>query len=281
MFNILIISYFIKTCANTQPICYNYTTMENNTQEELKNVVPNTGTPINNNEQKLTTPMAIVIAGFLIMVGIYASNAPAKSKFADQVNPNTNSQVAAEVKTILNPVTANDHILGDIKTAKVTIVEFSDLECPFCKTFHSTLQSAYAKYPGQIAWVYRHFPLDSIHPKTRMEARASECAAAIGGNDAFWKYVDLIFATTPSNNKMDPALLPTFAAKIGLDKDFFASCLASTKLDQTVENQYQDGLRAGVQGTPHTIVILPDGTQIPIKGADSVGLNKLLDTVLK
>lgn len=254
--------------------------MENNTNTEQEKVVSNIDTAASNG-QKLSTPMAIVVAGFLIMVGIYASNAPARSKIADQVKPTTNSQVALDEKITLNPVTANDHILGDIKTAKVTIVEFSDLECPFCKDYHNTLHAAFAKYPGQIAWVYRHFPLDSIHPKTRLEARASECAAAIGGNDAFWKYIDLVFATTPANNKMDPALLPTFAAKIGLDKDFFASCLASTKLDQTVEDQYQDGVRAGVSGTPHTIVILSDGTQVPIKGADSVGLNKLLETVLK
>ena len=136
-------------------------------------------------------------------------------------------------------------------------------------------------YKGQIAWVYRHFPLDNIHPKTRMEARASECAASLGGNDAFWKYIDLVFATTPANNGLDASLLPVFASKIGLDKAAFASCLASTKFDAKVQAEYEDGVNAGVSGTPHSIAILPDGTQIPIKGADVNALNKLLDTVLK
>src|SRR3989338_2531696 len=103
-------------------------------------------------------------------------------------------------------LTDRDHLRGDPK-ATVKVVEFSDLECPFCKNFHRTMQQVMSEYSGQVAWVYRHFPLDSLHSKARKEAEASECAAELGGNDGFWAYVDKLFEITPSNNGLDPNLL--------------------------------------------------------------------------
>lgn len=103
-------------------------------------------------------------------------------------------------------VNEGDHLRGDPK-ATVKIVEFSDLECPFCKNFHFTMQQIMSEYPGKVSWAYRHFPLDSLHPKARKEAEASECAAELGGNDGFWSYVDKLFEITPSNNGLDPNLL--------------------------------------------------------------------------
>lgn len=243
--------------------------MENNTQ--------------NNTNPKLSTPTAIILAGLLIAIGIFASNMPAKYTKGSLANDMVIDEDINDVdKSItINPISDKEHILGNYKTAEVTIVEFSDLECPYCKTFHNALHTAYAKYPGKIAWVYRHFPLDSIHSKARNEAKASECAASIGGNTAFWKYIDMIFTNTPANNGLDENLLPVFAEKIGLNKSEFTKCLASNKLDSIVESQYQDGVRAGVEGTPHSILILKDGTQVPIKGADINGLNKMLEIVFK
>jgi protein-disulfide isomerase len=259
--------------------------MENNTQtEENKIELPsvNEVTEVANisKGQKLSTPVAIVIAGFLIMIGILATSGISKSKVADQIEVKQPAENLTDTTVSLAPITLSDHLLGSVTTAEVAIVEFSDLECPYCKSFHKALHSAMTKYPGKIAWVYRHFPLDSLHPKARNEAKASECVASIGGNDAFWKYIDMIFTNTPSNNGLDEALLPVFASKIGIDKKAFASCLASDQFDATVEAQYQDGVNAGVLGTPHSIIILKDGTQIPIKGANTESLNKTLDSIL-
>lgn len=100
----------------------------------------------------------------------------------------------------------SDHLRGDPK-ATVKVVEFSDLECPFCKNFHRTMQQVMEEYSDKVAWVYRHFPLDSLHPKARKEAEATECAAELQGNDGFWAYVDKLFEITPSNNGLDPNLL--------------------------------------------------------------------------
>src|SRR5207249_6414117 len=78
---------------------------------------------------------------------------------------------------------------------------------------------------GKVVWVYRHFPIDSLHSKARKEAQASECAAALGGNEAFWAYSDKLFEVTPSNNRLDLAQLPRIAQEIGLDRAQFETCL--------------------------------------------------------
>lgn len=147
----------------------------------------------------------------------------------------------------MRPVSKDrDHIRGN-PDAPVTLIEYSDFECPFCKNFHSIVKKVVADSNGQVRWVYRHFPLDQIHPvKARKEAAASECAAELGGNDAFWKFADRFFELTPSNNRTDiDSVLPQIAREIGLDEGKFASCLASGRHDRRVEEDYQD---AGASG---------------------------------
>ncbi len=91
----------------------------------------------------------------------------------------------------LKPVTATDHIRGDIN-APVKIVQFSDIDCPFCKKFHTTMQEVMKTYgkDGKVAWVFRNFPLTQLHPDAANKAEASECIAELGGNDKFWSFVD-------------------------------------------------------------------------------------------
>ena len=90
-------------------------------------------------------------------------------------------------------VTGEDHIRGSID-AEVVLVEFSDLDCPFCKQLHPTLKRLVDEYDGRVAWVYRHYPLEQLHPNAPLLAEASECVAQIKGNDAFWEFIDRYFA---------------------------------------------------------------------------------------
>lgn len=87
--------------------------------------------------------------------------------------------------------------------AKITIIEYSDLECPFCKRFHVTMEQVLATYGNDVRVVFRHFPLDSLHKKARTEANAVECA---GEQGKFWEFIDGIFAVTPSNDGLDITL---------------------------------------------------------------------------
>jgi protein-disulfide isomerase len=231
--------------------------------------------------QAINTPAAIMVAGVFIAAAILISRAPAKSA----VDPNAlksalSDQQAAQPQTIA-PITDQDHVQGEVDSAKVTIVEYSDLECPFCKEYHSTLEQIVSSYGDKVAWVYRHYPLDSLHPKSRHEAEASECAAEIGGNTAFWKYVDMVFKNTPSNNQLDPKMLPKFAQDIGLDTTKFNSCLDSGKFATDIDNDVKEGQRLGIQGTPYTVIVLPDGKQVPFTGAkDFPTMKKVIDAAI-
>lgn len=214
--------------------------------------------------KSLTVPIAIIIAGVLIAGALYVTKRDGVVKPLDTAAPES-----AEID--LAPVTADDHILGD-PNAPIVIVEYSDTECPFCKTFHGTMDKIMNEYgkDGRVAWVYRHFPLDQIHPKADKEAEATECAAELGGNDAFWKYLNRIFEITPSNNQLDLAKLPEMAVEIGLDKTKFETCLASGKYAAKVESMFQSGVVAGVRGTPHSIIVTnKDGSKYPLEGAQS------------
>ncbi len=85
--------------------------------------------------------------------------------------------------------TEGDHIIGS-PDAPILIIEYSDLECPYCKRFGATIKEVVAESNGNVAWIYRHW---IVHPGALPKAAASECVAKLKGNDAFWKYVDLVF----------------------------------------------------------------------------------------
>ncbi|KKU03398.1 MAG: Periplasmic thiol:disulfide interchange protein DsbA [Candidatus Amesbacteria bacterium GW2011_GWB1_47_26] len=147
-----------------------------------------------------------------------------------------------------------DHVRGD-RNARVLLIEYSDLECPFCKSFHSTAQKIVDTYNGQVAWVFRHFPL-SFHANAQKEAEATECANELGGNDAFWKYADALFERTTSNGTgfaLDK-LVP-LAKEIGLNENSFKNCLDSGKYTKHVADDIAAGSQAGVTGTPGNILL--------------------------
>lgn len=157
-------------------------------------------------------------------------------------------------KADVAPVSDSDHVRGN-RSARIALIEYSDLECPFCKRFHPTAQQVVDEYDDRVMWVYRHFPLDNIHSKARKEAEATECAAQLGGEDGFWDFVDKIYEVTPSNNGLDLDTLPDLAAGIGLDRGAFQNCLDSGKFTQLVEDNYQSGIKAGITGTPGNILL--------------------------
>jgi len=214
-------------------------------------------------QQSLTVPFAIVAAGALVAFAIY-SQGPAPVPTGDQ---NPGAAVVGGALTA-KEISSEDHLRGN-PDAPVKIVEFSDLECPFCKNFHQTMLQVMDEYgnDGRVAWVYRHLPLEQIHPKARREAEASECAAKLGGNDAFWRYVDKIFEITPANNGLDLAQLPKIAQDLGLDRGAFEACLESGEFAQKISDQMQDAAAAGAQGTPYSLIITKDGKSVPINGA--------------
>ncbi len=214
--------------------------------------------------------LVLCTIGFFVLLGVvmkggglaFAGNALAGR---DGAAPTVVPEVAAEdptpVPTVAPPVDEKtDHIRGG-KNAKVTLVEFSDFECPFCQRFYPTLKAMEEKFGDQIRVVYKHFPL-SFHPNARPLAIASECA---GEQGKFWEFHDEIFAS--ANADSSDASLTAVAQKIGVSSTTLLTCVKSGKYDARVTEQMNQGGASGVQGTPHTIVIGPNGELAPISGA--------------
>jgi len=227
-------------------------------------------------QQNLTVPIAIVVAGALIAGALF---------FAGRTtSPGTGNNPSSASGTLdaAPAIAADEHILGN-PNADVIVVEYSDLECPFCKQFHTTMQDIMAEYgtSGRVAWVYRHFPLTQLHPKAPKESEASECATEQGGNDAFWKYVNRLYEITPSNNGLDSAQLPAIAEEIGLDVGAFNACLASGKYASKIEAEFNDAVAAGGQGTPFNILIIKGGERVAIPGAyPYADMKNIIETAL-
>ena len=209
---------------------------------------------------KFLVPSAIVVAGLLIAGAIYMGG-------------NTPRTTLGEVQTdkaIENiEVSKDDHIVGS-RNAPIVVVEYSDTECPFCKVFHETMRTIVAEYKGEVAWVYRHFPIASLHSKAGKEAEATECAASLGGETAFWQYINTIFDVTNSNDSLDLNELPRIAGEIGLDVTAFNKCLESGEFKSKIDKAVKDAIASGARGTPYSVIISKSGKRAVINGAEPI-----------
>lgn len=224
---------------------------------------------------KQLVPLSIVVAGGLIALAVYFGG-------SETGKLPTNNAVDTETATIeIAPVTAKDHILGS-RNAELVIVEYSDTECPFCKNFHNTMHQVVTDYDGKVAWVYRHFPIAQLHSKASNEAEATECAAELGGNQIFWRYIDKLFEITSSNDSLDPAELPKIATTVGLNEEAFKTCLSSGKYTEFITKSVEDSIKAGARGTPYSVIITKDDQKVIINGAEpTASVKAKIDALLK
>ncbi|MAF80331.1 hypothetical protein CL629_04620 [bacterium] len=211
--------------------------------------------------KNILLPASILIAGVLIAGSVIYST----GKGSIEKEKLTGTLLQEPSPENVKDVNKKDHIRGN-PNAKVVIIEFSDLECPFCQRFHETMKQAVDEFGDEVAWVFRHLPLE-MHSKAKREAEASECAAELGGNDAFWKYVDRVFEISPLNNGLDLNLLPQIAEDIGLNKEKFESCLEGGKQADKVEEDIEDAVASGGRGTPYSVIITKNGEKFSIPGA--------------
>ena len=179
-----------------------------------------------------------------------------RQRLAQQEAQKTRTRNAGnKAKDVRKVSKTRDHIFGN-PDAEITLIEYSDFECPFCKRFHPTAKKIVEVYEGKVNWVYRHFPLGFHNPLAQKEAEATECANELGGNDIFWKYADLIYERTNSNgNGLPVTSLAPLAQEIGLDEEKFTECLESGRYTERVQEDFQEGSKIGITGTPGNIFL--------------------------
>ncbi|MDP3245204.1 MAG: DsbA family protein [bacterium] len=218
--------------------------------------------------------------GFVVLLATgYGGNEKGNNKTdTNQVaqKPNNNTPPAQQAGKIT--VNSNDHIRGD-KNAPITLVEFSDFQCPYCKRFHPTMQQVMENYQGQVRWIYRHFPLD-FHQNAQKSAEAAECA---GEQGKFWEYIDKAFENSQADGTgLNAEDLKKYAQELGLNTGKFNDCFANGKFTSKVKADMDSGQTAGVTGTPGTILIDKNGNAELISGAlPYEQIKAKIDSVLK
>ena len=145
-------------------------------------------------------------------------------------------------------VNSEDNVKGK-DNAKVTLISYSDFECPYCAKFRDTMDELLDEYGNDVRLVFRHFPL-SFHANARSAAMAAECA---GEQDMFWEMYQEIFDANELGT-MSVDAWKQAAEDLGLDTDQFDECLDSEKYANKINEQMQAGVEAGVRGTPATFI---------------------------
>lgn len=206
----------------------------------------------------LVTGIAItaLVGALIILPKAYGSGT--KKTSGSTTTPTTNTGTAGDpAAPTFNDVKAvgsDDYIRGK-SDAKLTLVEYSDYECPFCKNFHPTMLQVMTEYGDQVRWVYRHFPL-SFHANAPKEAEAALCVGKLGGADKFWDFTDKIFERTTSNGTgFALANLGPLAKEVGVNQAQFQSCLDGGEMADRVTAETADGTTGGVSGTPTTLLV--------------------------
>jgi protein-disulfide isomerase len=152
--------------------------------------------------------------------------------------------------TPYTPLTLDeDHVLG-VNNASLTIIEFSDFECPFCADFTNTIMKDIKKEyieTGRIKFVFKHFPIQ-FHPNAQMAAEAAECASDQG---KFWEMHDIMFKNHENLNNED---LIKYAKEIGLNNELFEICLKSGVMKKRVELDMQEARLRGIDATPFFVI---------------------------
>ncbi len=204
--------------------------------------------------------LGIIIAGLIIGGSII---------YSDKEKDLSDDKGLSDDKDIEERIDPGDHIKGNPE-ASITIVEFSDFECPYCVRFSQTMNQIIREYPSDVRWAYRHFPLSS-HLEARPAAEASECAAE---QNKFWEFHDGLFE---NQEGLGNILYFELAKNLELDVEQFQYCFSSRKYKDKVESDYQAGIQNGVKGTPGNFI---NGT--PLGGAlPYERLKKMVDLLLK
>lgn len=237
-------------------------------------VAPPAAAPAMNNVLVIVLIILAFFAGYFYFKAQNLEKGGAQTAGAQQAA----QQPAAAADLKIKKPSTDEPWRGD-KDARIVMVEYSDLECPFCKRIHPDLQKIYNDNGGKVAWVYRHYPL-SFHPKAQKSAEATECVYDELGNEGFWKMSDAIIDKMPT---IELTELPALAASVGANEASVKQCIDSGKTAERVKSDQTEGTTIGVQATPTTVFYdMKTGKSKTVEGAVPYDqIKQVLDTMLK
>ena len=230
------------------------------------------------NQTSPAVPIAIIFGFALIAIAIFfTSNNSNQQTLVEQP---TASERNATVDGTVPPPNANDYIKGN-PNAPIVMIEYSDYECPFCKQFHATMNQIMDEYgaTGQLAWVYRQFPITQLHPNSAKISEAALCVGELGGNEPFWTFTDTLFEEREFGAPTNVTRLPEYAELAGVSRTDYISCVNSREMEDEVLASAEEGFNIGARGTPYTIIMVGD-QQAVVNGAQPYQVVKDIVTSL-
>jgi len=199
--------------------------------------------------------IAMVLVGILVgfaaskMTGAPVGKTPTAVPTAQQPTPTAPAEDPVPEYSDIKAIDPDEDYIRGNADAEITIIEYSDTECPFCARVHPTMVQLLKDYGNQVNWVFRHYPL-SFHPSAQKGAESLECAGELGGNDKYWAMIDMIYEKGSDLTKFGE-----YAKEIGLNQTAFQTCLDSGKYATKTAEVMQSGTKAGIQGTPGNLII--------------------------
>ncbi len=206
--------------------------------------------------KELFLPIVIIVAGCIIAFSLYAVRIR-----------NSVEHGSGQPEAVL-PVTPADHIIGN-PSAPIVLVEYSDIDSAYGKKLQLTMEQLMTDYAtgDKVAWVYRHFPVTTIHPSSSMHALAAECAASVSNPQMFFRFIDALNAAAPGATVFNPQNYGTIVSQLGLPKDKFDACVSSRTFENKVHTDYSNALAAGATASPYIILIVQGQKPRAIEGA--------------
>ncbi len=206
---------------------------------------------------ELSPSAAILMAGVVIAAAIvFARVSPAAEVVVDGAAQGTALKVTKPSQ--------DEHIIGRAD-ARIVLIEYSDFQCPYCATIHPTLKRIVEESNGDVAWTMRSLPLTSIHPEAEPAANAAECVASELGNDAFWKFAEVLFA---NQKELSSTFYINTAIQLGANPLTFSACISERRYQNVVDRESLEAQKLGATGTPFVVVLnTKTGVSATIPGA--------------
>ena len=200
-------------------------------------------------------PGAIIFVGFVVALTVYSINHHAI--LASVGNP-----------AAVRPVNTTDHIIGN-PAAPVVIIEYADIDSEYSKQFQPVMEQIMQMYgsSGNVAWVYRSFPLIGIDNNSEEHAEASECVSAQAGTTGFFKFIDALEVAAPDQNEFDPKGYDAIITQLGYSVTDFNTCLANHTSEKKVAADYENALAVGADGSPYSVLLVRGQKPATISGS--------------